>query len=188
MRSAQRSKASPLSPKPKARASVAKNAASQSPPSRYQRVEPAAHGQRVELLHMAVARRKRLLAHQGIIVFFHLRRHTYHHLGHLAPRLRGHRTIVPLHHMENHVVIARVVVVAVAKPFRADRVYLHIAHHQLSAHLHLGVEEVRPGVRVGQPGVHHLYRHPPRGAQRPQRIQTVLPDVVKQSFHGNCGL
>ena len=86
-------------------------------------------------------------------------------------------------HVEHHVVVCRVVVVAVSVPVARLVVYLHVAHPQGAVHLHLRVEEVGSGVAVVQAGVEHLHSSVVGGLQVSQGEQLVLPAVVQQCFH-----
>ena len=68
---------------------------------------------------------------------------------------------------------------AMGKPVARLIVDLDVAYPQRTVNLHLGVEEVGPGVEVVQTGVNHLNGLAVGGLQSFQRKELVLPAIVQ---------
>ena len=113
-----------------------------------------------------------------LIVLFHAFGHLQDKLRQVVTFLAEHVGIGLAHHVQHHVVVARVAVVAMHVPVSRMHVNLHVAHPQRSAQAHLGIEEVGPGIAVVQARVDDLHLAAVGGMQRSQRQQLVFPDIM----------
>ena len=111
-------------------------------------------------------------------------------LGHVELHLRRREATGGAHlgvdhpgHMEHNIIIMVVALMPMQEPIGRLVVYLHVAHPQFAANLHLGVEEVGARVAVVQARVDHLHRLSVGGVERSERKHLVLPTVVQQLFH-----
>lgn len=66
----------------------------------------------------------------------------------------------------------------VTTPIAGVFVEFDIAHPKGAADVYLSVEEIRPGVTVGQTWVDDIHGLAVRCLKRSKRIEAVLPDVV----------
>ena len=108
------------------------------------------------------------------------------HLGHvelhlrqiLSPRVH-HIGIDRTGHVEHHIVIAAILVVAVQIPVRRLVVNLHIPHPEGAVDIHLRIEEIGTCIVVVQSGVNHFDELAVGCLQFPQREHLVLPHIMQ---------
>jgi hypothetical protein len=70
------------------------------------------------------------------------------------------------------------------EPVAGFVVNLHVAHPQLSADLHLGVEEVGSRIVVVQARVYHLHLLTVGRLEAVEWEEPVFPAIMQQLFHG----
>ena len=161
---------------------------------------PFRHHLRRHLRYDAVARRIMLFGEEFLIVVPDMLRHGNFHLRRAVAIFGSDGTVLPLHDVQNHIVVGRVGVMVVAIPVRGKRVNLNVSHPVFAVDAHLSVEEVRPRLKVVRPGladateavfaavyldggivaasalIHRLLLDA-------EREEAVLPDVVEEFFH-----
>ena len=143
------------------------------------RTEPRAFLDGIERKHRLAARRIAVEGEQTAVVAEHLLRHCELHLRQVVATF-GHN--VGIHHrchVQDHVVVRRIGVVAMQKPVGRAFVNLHIAHPHHAVDAHLGIEEIRSGVHVQQPRVDNLHAATVGGAQLAERQYAMFPDIVQ---------
>ena len=73
---------------------------------------------------------------------------------------------------------------SVQEPVTGLVMNLYVAHPQLSANLHLGVEEVGTRIMVVQARVNHFNLLALSRSEAVEREESVFPAIVQQLFHG----
>ena len=143
-----------------------------------QRTQPPMHGERTEKGNHLMARHPMVCGHQFLIMVSDRLRDGQFHLWDRVAVGRPYLGVHHFGHMQHHVVVLRVVVVAMTVPVGCLPVYLHIAHPQGFSDTYLGIEEVGAGVPVRQTRVNHLDRQAVGGLHLAQRKQFVFPNIV----------
>ena len=126
-----------------------------------------------------VARRIAVFRHQFAIVPCHLRRHLEPHLRQRLAVGGAHFGVYRLRDVQYHIIIPLVPVVPVGVPVGRLAVNLDIAHPQFATNLNLRVEEIRPGVAVGESHIYHLHGLPVGRPQLREREHLMFPDVMQ---------
>ena len=103
-----------------------------------------------------ITRRIAVCLLQFVVVIPHRVRHIELHLTDKLTVGVHHLRIEHPSHMQDHIIIGLVFVVAMQIPVRGLVVDLYITHPQRTPDLHLRIEEVRPCVVVMQPSVNHF--------------------------------
>ena len=139
-----------------------------------------------ELWHrgnLPCARQLNLCAHKGCIAFIKERRHTQHHLWNKFAIGAMHRSIIALHHMENHRVVGRVGVVAVPAPVGGTHVHFHVTRPHVPVDFHLGIEEIRASVLIETPGVDNAHTPAIDRCHISHVVKPVLPHILHKFLH-----
>ena len=137
-----------------------------------------------QLRYAFIAWRVFVSMQQVVVIRLEIVGNIEHHLRRNASRRRHHLHIIQTYHVENHVIIRFVAVVTVAIPVGSLDVHLDVAHPLHSVDLHLSIEEVRSGVRpVVYTHINNLHSASVCGSERGERIQPMLPGIVKKFLH-----
>ena len=123
---------------------------------------------------------------QLLIMLLYVARHLHLHLRQVVAVLCQHLRVGHAHYVQHHIIIFRVVVMAVMIPVARLHVYLYIAHPERSSYAHLGIEEVGTCIPVVQAGINHLHLATVGGLQGAQGKHFMSPDVMQQLFHTLC--
>ena len=106
------------------------------------------------------------------------RRNAYHQLRQLSAVLSDTETVGLLHHMEDDIVVGRVLVMMMSIPVAGTEMDFDIAHEELPANLHLCIEEVGTGIRIVQSWVDDFNLLTINRLQVFRTQQAVLPSIV----------
>ena len=124
---------------------------------------------------------------QDAVVGGHGGRYVEAHLRHLVSARGVDVGVGRGSHVQDHVVIVRVVVVSVGVPVGRSLMDLHVSHPERAPDLNLGVEEVGTRVGVLQARVDHFDGLARDGHELRQRKELVPPTVLQECFHAFSG-
>ena len=116
--------------------------------------------------------------HQAVEALAKPRRAFQHHLGDALAITAVDGRIVILHHVEHHVVIGAVTVVAMTPPVGGTHMNFDIPYPYATVNLDLGVEEVGSSIVVEQPWVKHTHAQAIVGDHVLAAPQAVLPHIL----------
>ena len=104
-----------------------------------------------------IARRILVFVKKLLIVLTHKGRNIHLQLWKIVAFCRFYVTVDDSGHVENHVVVGRIVVVSVQIPVAGAFMDFHVTHPKRSVDFHLGIEEVGSRMMVVQSGVYDFH-------------------------------
>ena len=144
-----------------------------------ERSHPGMYHQPRQFWDDLVARRIAVCLQQLVIVFPDMFRYIELHLFDKLAVGVHHLCIQHACHVENHIIVTRILVMAVQIPVTGFVMDLHVAHPQRPADLHLRIEEVGTCIVVVQAGVNHFDGFTVARRQFLEREQFVSEHIVQ---------
>ena len=144
-----------------------------------QRAHPRMNHDAFQFRNDTMAWRIMVFGEQLAIIFGHRNRHFEPHLRQRLAVGSAHFGVYRLCDVQYHIIIPLVPVVPVGVPVGRLAVYLNVAHPHFATNLNLRVEEIRPGVAVGESHIYHLNGLSFGRSQLREREHLVFPDVME---------
>ena len=146
---------------------------------RLQSRHPGMHSQSRQFRNHLITRRIAVSLLQFVVVRPHMFRHVELHLFDILPVGVHHLRIQYASHVQNHVVVTLILIMAMQIPVARFVVDLHVTHPQRPPDSHLRIEEVRARIAVVQPRVDHFNGLAIASPQFPQGEQLVFEHIMQ---------
>ena len=146
-------------------------------------VHPGVYREGLYLGDDAIARGISVFGKEFGIVLRNVRRNAHHQLRQGGAVFCSDGTVLAFHHVEHHVVVGGVAVVAVPVPVGCQTVDFYIPHPVCFANADLCVEEVGSSVQVVQSRIDDFDGSSVCGMQLSGRKDAMLPYVMQEFFH-----